>query len=74
MVKSTPNLTLILDFTNSLEIVRERLGDASASVEVHDALEKVNAGMALSAFSDAEIAALRSERTVADQIILRRRP
>lgn len=74
MVRSTPNLALILEFTNSLEIVRERLEDASASIEVHDALEKVNAGLALSAFSDAELAALRSERTVADQIILRRRP
>lgn len=74
MGKSTLDPGLILEFTNSLEIVRERLKDASASTEVHDALEKVDAGLTLSAFTDSELAALRSEPAVADQIILKHRP
>jgi hypothetical protein len=71
--RGNPDSSVILQFQNSLAIVRERLDDATASSEVHDALEKVDDGSALSQFTDAELAALRSDPALADQIILRRR-
>ena len=71
--KANPDSSLIIEFQTGLAIVRETLDDATASSEVHDALEKVDGGSALSQFTDVELAALRSDTALADQIILRRR-
>ena len=73
IARSEPNVGLILEFINTLSIVNDRLAEATASTEVHNALDKVDAGLALSAFTEAELGALRSESTLADQIVLRRR-